>query len=101
MTDWHPDAVDEISRFARSRKRLEAQTAGNMVEMALDLSDWRLETLPKLPGRNPEIRWWEKNGMSIYVRVVPPPVIVVKVGETKTQKQRDDCEASARARSTV
>lgn len=101
MTNWHPDAVDEIARYARSRKRLEAEAAGNIVQVALMLDERRLKTFPRLPGRNPEIRWWEDSGISMYVRVVPPPVQVVKVGRTTTQKLRDDCEASARERSTT
>ncbi|NKI35160.1 hypothetical protein HFP89_08275 [Wenzhouxiangella sp. XN79A] len=101
MTNWHPDAVEEIARFARSRKRLEAEAAGSLVELAIELDLRRLKTLPRLRGRNPEIRWWEDNGISMYVRVVPPPIQVVKVGRTTTQKLRDDCEANARERSTT
>lgn len=101
MTSWHPEAVAEIKQYAKSRQRGAGKNAGRLFEFARDLPAWRIATLPKLAGTNPEIRWWRFKGMNIYFRVIPPPLMVLKIGRTTTQKERDDCEADARQRSGI
>ncbi len=100
MTDWDQDAAAELKRFARSGGRGAGKKAGEMYQFARLLTQRRADNLPRLGRGNPDIRWWDFLGdMTIYFRVSPPPIKVVKVGKTKTAHQRDGCERDARARS--
>lgn len=99
MTDWHKDASEELTRFARSKASGAGKRAGEMYAFAKLLTRQRADSLPKLDGANPDIRWWDCGDMTIYFRVIPPPIKVVKVGQSRTGHQRSICETDARARS--
>ena len=99
MTVWLKQASEEITDFARSGKLGAGEIAGQLYETAKQLTPQRAENLPKLAGKNPDIRWWDFGSMTIYFRVDPPPITVVKVGQTRTAYQRDTCESDARERS--
>ncbi len=99
MAVWHREAADELTRFARSGQRGAGKKAGEMYEFAARLTQRRAATLPGLGGTNPDIRWWDFGTMSIYFRVRPTPIEVVKIGRTQTAHERSNCERDARARS--
>ena len=99
MTAWHKEASEELKRFARSGRRGAGRRAGEIYEFAKLLTRQRAGNLPKLSGRNPDIRWWDLGDMTIYFRVSPSPIKVVKVGRTQTAQQRSDCERDALTRS--
>lgn len=99
MTVWHKEAAEELKRYARSRWRGAGKKAGEMYEFAMRLKPQRADGLPKLDKENPDIRWWDFGDMTIYFRVEPSPIKVVKVGQTRTAQQRSNCERDARTRS--
>lgn len=99
MTIWHEEAAEELTRYARSKRRGAGNRAGQLYQFAKALTPRRAGELPKLSGANPDIRWWDFGEMTIYFRIAPMPIAVVKVGATRTPQQRGDCERDARARS--
>ncbi|MCG8369254.1 MAG: hypothetical protein MJA32_01940 [Proteobacteria bacterium] len=95
MTDRDEEAAEELTRFARSGRRGAGKKAGEMYQFATLLTRRRAGSLPRLGRGNPDIRWWDFGDMTIYFRVSPPPIKVVKVSMTKTVHQRDECEQDA------
>jgi len=99
MTNWHEEAAEELKRYARSGRYGAGNRAGQMYQFAQALTAQRAGVLPKLGGANTDIRWWDLGEMTIYFRIVPLPIVVVKVGMTRTPQQRSNCERDARRRS--
>ncbi len=99
MTIWNKEAAEELKRYARSRRLGAGSRAGQLYQFARQLTPRRAAALPKLTDPDRDIRWWDLGDMTIYFRITPPPITVVKVGATKTPQQRSDCERVARSRS--
>jgi len=98
MATWRKEAADELKRYAVSSRRGAGRKAGQLYQFAKQLTPQRAIRLPKLTVGNPEIRWWDLGDVTIYFRLKPLPVTVLKIGVTKTPKQRSDCENDARRR---
>ena len=99
MTVWQEKASGEIKRYARSGQLGAGRNAGQIYEFAKLLTPRRAASLPGLAERDADIRWWDFGNMTIYFRVRPSPITVLKVGRTQTAQQRSDCEQDARNRS--
>lgn len=83
MTDWPDFAFDELQALANSNPRASSTLAAQLFLIAAKLNPARVSALHRLPHSSAEIRYWDRSGYSVYVRVDGHNrYTVLHVGET-------------------